>query len=272
MARNGEYCPPNTLMRLRSTTEFHSVSCCGDSGQLVYHNAERVNSTCVGAECVFPGNKIVQCEVVNERLVLANLWARHFEWKISNTPELYSLAKCKWHIPMPAFVWGFGHDDVFGHWVGESLFALFHTIEEFWVRALKRQPSVDEFRRNFLIRWEDEGQWWAHHAKRMTPRSDAAGIGWQLVSRATEGRGRSHIELLQILTAGPVLRTVQDLQWQFPDRTCFDTLVVGLNVSGLTWKYPFSGPDDPRSPTWKSFRDFYRHTPYTCLTHVSTHI
>ena len=159
MARNGEYCPPNTLMRLRSTTEFHSVSCCGDSGQLVYHNAERVNSTRVGAECVFPANKIVQCEVVNERLVLANLWARHFEWKISNTPELYSLAKCKWHIPMPAFVWGFGHDDVFGHWVGESLFALFHTIEEFWVRALKRQPSVDEFRRNFLIRWEDEGQW-----------------------------------------------------------------------------------------------------------------
>ena len=105
------------------SVEFGLVSCC-DGGNLVYHG---------------DGG-----DIVGGRLLIADLWARHGEWHVTSTAAPYRSASCRWHVRMPAVIWGLGADNFFAHFVGESLFVLFQTIdsEQLWRRSLNRSWRV----------------------------------------------------------------------------------------------------------------------------------
>ena len=211
------------------SVEFGLVSCC-DGGNLVYHG-DGGN----GGNLVHHGDG---GEIVGGRLLIADLWARHGEWHVTSTAAPYRSASCRWHVRMPAVIWGLGADNFFAHFVGESLFVLFQTIEQLWRRSLNRQPTLDEFRQNLLVRWDFDRQ--------------AMGQG---VGGGQEGEGRSRLELLQMLTSGPVNISLADVRWH-DERTCFDRLVVGLNFSALVLHH-WSGASDSRTPAWRAFAGFF---------------
>ena len=87
-----------------------------------------------------------------------SFYSDHSMWELE--PVNWSFDQgCDVHIHQPAIVWGLSPDDLFGHFVADSLITLFATMRAFWGEDISaRAPAV--FRNNLLLRWESWDRLW----------------------------------------------------------------------------------------------------------------
>ena len=175
-----------------------------------------------------------------------HFYIEHGVWELEPVQEQFG-EDCDVRISRPAFVWGLSPDDVFGHFVTESLVTLFATMRAFWGADVAGLDAT-VFRHNLLLRLESWERLAEHNARRRAPNASEP---------KRQRIGRSHHELLRLITDGPLDAAVEDIRWRSGYKACFDTVVVGQDFLLQTRNYP-AHFEDPRGAGWADFRAAFR--------------